>query len=293
MATTTIIPIHAGSRSIAKVLKKSIDYINNPNKTDNGEWVTAYECDPLIADAEFLFSKNQYASITGRSQGKNDVLAYHLRISFKPGETDAATANKIGYGLAMKLTKGQHAFVCCTHTDKAHVHSHIIINSTNLDCTRKFRNFKGSAFAIRKIADHLCLENGLSIIENPNPSRSSYGKWLGDEKQLSNREKLERIIDMALENCALENCNDYDSFLAILKSAGCEVKRGKYTSIKIPGASRFARLKSLGEDYAEEAILERILGKRIVEPKEKMLLQQHPQAGPNEQIISSQDSSAS
>ena len=122
MATTAIIPLHAGKgRSVAAALGISVDYIKNPEKTDGGEWVTAYECDPLIAQDEFMFSKNQYAAITGRSQGDKDVIAYHLRISFKPGETDAATANKIGYDLAMKLTHGNHAFVCCSHTDKAHV----------------------------------------------------------------------------------------------------------------------------------------------------------------------------
>jgi len=125
------------------------------------------------------------------------------------------------------------------------------------------------------MADLLCLENGLSVVKNPKPSRGSYDTWLGDEKQPTNREKLEQMIDMALENC-----NDYNSFLANLKTAGCEVKRGKYTSVKIPGASRFARLKSLGEDYTEEAILERILGKRIVQPKKNtpLLQNEKPQA---------------
>jgi hypothetical protein len=186
MATTAIIPIHAGKRAIATALKLSLDYIKNPEKTENGEWVTSYECDPLIVDKEFAFSKRQYAAITGRDQGTRDVVAYHLRISFKPGETDAETANRIGYELAMKLTHGNHAFVCCTHVDKSHIHSHIAINSTSLDCTKKFRNFKGSAFAIRRIADHLCVENGLSIITNPKPSRGHYGKWQNN-KQPSNR----------------------------------------------------------------------------------------------------------
>ena len=154
MATTAILPIHAGKgRPVAAALKISVDYIKNPEKTDAGQWLTAYAVYPLIADDEFLFSENQYLSITGRSQGKNDVLAYHLRIAFKPGETDAATANKIGYDRAMKLTKGHHAFVCCTHVDKAHTHTHVVINSTNLDCTGKFRNFKGSSFAIRRVAE--------------------------------------------------------------------------------------------------------------------------------------------
>jgi len=149
MAVTWLKPLHIGKgRTIAAALGRSIDYVENPDKTEIGEWVTSYECDPLIVDDEFMFSKNKYAAITGRSQGERDVIAYHVRISFKPGETDAATANKIGYDLAMKLTKGNHAFICCTHTDKAHAHSHVIINSTSLDCTKKFRNFKSSSFAV-------------------------------------------------------------------------------------------------------------------------------------------------
>ena len=268
MATTAIIPIHAGKgRTVASALKMSVRYIENSEKTENGEWVTSYECDPLIADQEFNFSKNQYATITGRDQGKNDVIAYHLRISFKPGETDTATANRIGYDLAMKLTKGNHACVCCTHTDKKHIHTHIVINSTSLDCTKKFRNIKGSAFVIRKIADQLCLENGLSVIANPEPSKGkNYGKWLGKDKPLSNRKKLEQMIDTALENC-----KDYDSFLTNMKSAGCEVKQGKHLSIKIPEARRFTRLKSLSENYTEDAIRERLSGKRLVQPKQKTI----------------------
>ena len=267
MATTTIIPLHvAKGRPVAKALRISVEYIKNPDKTYGGQWVTAYECDPLIADEEFSFSKRQYALITGRDQGNRDVIGHHLRISFKPGETDAATANQIGYDLAMKLTHGNHAFVCCTHIDKSHIHSHIVINCTSLDYTRKFRNFKGSAFAIRRIADHLCLANGLSVIENPKPSRGSYGTWQGDVKPPSNREKLEGMID-----AAIENAKDFEAFIAALILAGCEVKRGKYLSIKISGAERFARCKSLGADYTEEAIMERLSGRRIVSPKPKPL----------------------
>ena len=261
MATTWIKPLHVNKgKTIAQTLKDRLDYAENPDKTESRDWVTSYECDPLIADDEFLFSKNQYAAVTGRDQGERDVLAYHLRISFKPGETDAQTANKIGYDLALKLTKGNHAFVCCTHTDKHHMHSHVFINSTSIDCTKKFRNFKRSSFAIRRIADHLCLENGLSIIENPKPSRGSYADWQGDGKPQSNREKLERLID-----AALENRKDYDAFIAAMIATGCEVKRGKHLAFKIPGAERFARCNSLGDDYSEEAILERLRGQRKVE----------------------------
>jgi len=123
MATTTLIPLHTGKgRSVGEALRKSLDYILNDNKTQGGELATSYECDSLTAAQEFQFAKGEYASTTGRSQGAKDVIAYHFRISFKPGEVDTETANKIAYELVMKLTKGNHAFVCSVHNDKAHTH---------------------------------------------------------------------------------------------------------------------------------------------------------------------------
>ena len=278
IATTTLIPLHASKgRSISAALGRSTDYVKNPDKTNAGELISAYECDPLTVDVEFNFSKSQYAAITGRDYGKQDVLAYHLRQSFKPGEVDADTANRIGYDLALKLTKGNHAFICCTHVDRAHVHSHIIFNSTSLDCTRKFRNFYNSSFAIRRISDRLCVENGLSIIENPQPSKGkTYGKWLGENKPPSKREKLEQIIDTALGGC-----KDYTSFIEAMQAAGCEVKRGKYLAFKAPGQSKFIRCKSLGDDYTEDAIRERSSGKRVVTPKQKSILQPQTPTKPN------------
>ena len=262
MATTRLMPLHTGKgRTVAEALGRTTDYVKNPEKTDGGELVSAYQCNPAIVDQEFLFSKRQYASITGRNQKEHDVIAYHLRQSFKPGEITPELANKIGYDLAMSLTKGKHAFIVCTHVDKEHIHSHIVFNSTALDCTRKFRNFLGSSFTVRKISDLLCWENGLSVIENPKPSRGSYGTWLG-EKPPTVRQQLEHIID-----AALADCKDFDSFLAALKTAGIEVKRGKHLAFKIPGGKKFVRCSSLGEDYSEAAILERISGKRIVPPK--------------------------
>ena len=235
-----------------------MDKVKNPEKTDGGDLVAAYQCNPSIADQEFLFSRRQYAVITGRERKGSDVIAYHLRQSFKPGEITPELANKIGYDLAMSLTKGKHAFIVCTHVDKHHIHSHIVFNSTALDCTRKFRNFWRSSFAIRKISDMLCLENGLSVIAEPKPSRGSYGTWLG-EKPPTVRQQLEQMID-----AALTGCKDFDSFLAALKAAGVEVKRGKHLAFKIPGGKRFVRCDSLSEDYTEAAIVERISGKRIV-----------------------------
>ena len=112
--------------------------------------------------------------------GKDDIIAYHLRQSFVPGEITPEEANRLGQELARRFTKGNHAFIVCTHIDKAHVHNHIIWNAVNLDCDRKFRNFLGSTRAVRRLSDTICIENGYSIVENPKPHSKSYNKWLGD-----------------------------------------------------------------------------------------------------------------
>ena len=273
MATTRLMPLHSGKgRTVTQALNRVTDYVKNPEKTNGGDLVTAYQCNPSIADQEFLFSKRQYAVITGRERKDNDVIAYHLRQSFKPGEITPELANKIGYYLAMSLTKGKHAFIVCTHVDKHHIHSHIVFNSTALDCTRKFRNFWRSSFAIRKISDMLCLENGLSVIAEPKPSRGSYGTWLGEHRPPTVRGQLEVLIDTALGH----GCMDFDSFLAAMKAAGVEVKRGKHLAFKIPNGKRFIRCDSLGDDYTEAAIMERILGKRIVASKARAATQVKP-----------------
>ena len=252
--------VHAGSgRSISDVL----DYVENPEKTWNGELICSYGCDSRTADSEFALSKRQYKQLTGRDQGGSDVIAYHTRQSFRPGEVTPEEAMRIGYELAMRWTKGNHAFVVCTHVDKSHVHNHIIYNSTALDCRKKFRNFLGSSFALRRVSDILCVEHGLSIVKNPGASRGHYGTWLGEDKPLSFQEKLRRAIDDALDNKSA----DFESFLSAMEAAGYEIKRGKYLSFRAPGQEKFTRCreKTLGGDYTEEAIHERIGGKRVVE----------------------------
>ena len=273
MATTRLMPLHSGKgRTVAEALGRVTDYVENPEKTNGGDLVTAYQCNPSIADQEFLFSKRQYAAITGRERKDNDVIAYHLRQSFKPGEITPELANKIGYDLAMSLTKGNHAFIVCTHVDKHHIHSHIVFNSTAIDCTRKFRNFWRSSFTVRRISDMLCLENGLSVIAEPKPSRGSYVTWLGEDKPPTVRGQLEQIIDTALGH----GCKDFDSFLAIMKAAGVEVKQGKHLAFKIPNGKRFVHCDSLGADYSEAAIMEHISGKRIVAPRAKATVKSKP-----------------
>ena len=146
-----------------------------------------------------------------------------------------------------------------------HIHSHIVFNSTAIDCTRKFRNFWRSSFTVRRISDMLCLENGLSVIAEPKPSRGSYGTWMGDDKPPTVRGQLEQVIDTALG----QGCKDFDSFLADIKAMGVEVKRGKHLAFKIPHGKRFVRCDSLRADYSEAAIMERISGKRIVTPRQR------------------------
>lgn len=191
MATTRLMPLHTGKgRTVGQAISAIIDYTENPQKTDGGRLITSWQCDSRIADAEFLFAKNQYTQKTGRVRGEDDVIAYHLRQSFVPGEITPEDANRLGCELAKRFTKGNHAYIVCTHIDKAHIHNHVIWNSTALSQTRKFRNFWGSSRAVRRLNDTICIENGYSIVENPKRHGKSYNKWLGDKKKPSHRERI-------------------------------------------------------------------------------------------------------
>ena len=231
---------HAGEgETIAEAIRDCLDYGKNPEKTESGKYISAYECDPATVADEFLLAKASYAAMTGREQKKaNDVLCYQIRQSFYPGEITPKEANRIGYELAMRWTKGRHAFIVTTHTDKQHIHCHIYYNSTTLDCTRKFRNFWGSSFALRRLSDRLCLENGLSIVENPKPRSKgkyrNYGEWQKERKgRLSYQDRLRLAIDTALA----ERPADLDEFLGLMKRAGYEVKkvRGGGISFRLTG----------------------------------------------------------
>ena len=195
MATTRIIPLHAGKgRTVGKAISDIIDYVKNPEKTDHGRLITSYQCDSRVADAQFLLDKQTYAARTGRVRGADDVIAYHLRQSFVPGEITPEEANRLGVELARRFTKGKHAFIVCTHIDKAHVHNHIIWNSTTLECDRKFRNFWGSTRAVHRLSDTICIENGYSIVEAPKRRGQSYNKWLGDAASPPTRSSCARPL---------------------------------------------------------------------------------------------------
>lgn len=189
MATTRLITYHISKgQTIAQSLATRFDYGKNPDKTLQGELISAYMCAPETADAEFLLSKAKYKTITGREQKKDaDILCYQIRQSFVPGEIAPEEANRIGYETAMRWTKGNHAFFVATHVDRKHIHNHIYYNSTTLDCTRKFRNFLGSARALRRLSDLICIESGLSYIAyskmRSEGKYKHYGQWLDRNKQ--------------------------------------------------------------------------------------------------------------
>ena len=151
---------HTKGKSILRCLGERIDYSKNKEKTAQEEYISTYECDAKTAAAEFALAKREYSILSGREQ-KNNVIAYQIRQSFRPGEVTPEEANQIGYELAMRFLKGKHAFIVCTHVDKKHLHNHVIFNSTTLDCTRKFKDFLGSGRAVGRLSDIICIEHGL------------------------------------------------------------------------------------------------------------------------------------
>jgi len=264
---TTYFKTHHISKgeTIAQSLKDRFDYGRNPDKTQDGELVRAYECDHKTAEEEFTLAKSQYLAITGRTQKKDaDILCYQIRQSFKRGEVDAETALKIGYDLGMRWTKGNHAFFVVSHIDRPHPHIHVYYNSTTLDCTRKFRDFLGSARAVRRLSDRICLENNLSVVRNPKLKSKGkfkhYGEWRGNDKPPTFQEQLKFAIDAALT----ETPKDFDEFLSAMTAAGFEHKwgRGGVLSFRTDGQKNFTRLRSttLGAGYGLDDIQNIIAG---------------------------------
>ncbi len=164
MATARLFAMHKRKgRSLLYSIKGRTDYAMDPEKTEKGELVTAYGCDPMTVEEEFLLQKSIYNQVTGNTQ-KRDVIAYQIIQSFMTGEITPEKANRLGYELAIRFTKGKYSFIVATHTDRDHVHNHIIFNSTAMDGTKKFRTFRDSDTALHRVNDMVCLENGVSVI---------------------------------------------------------------------------------------------------------------------------------
>ena len=259
-------------KTLAQTLRDRTDYVQNPNKTDDYRLISSYECDPKTMANEFLFSKRQYRILNGRTQ-KNDVIAYQVRQSFKPGEVTPEEANKIGYEFAKRFLKDRFAFVVCTHIDKAHIHNHIIWNSTAIDGKRKYRDFHRSAFAVRKLSDQICAEHNLSVIEKPAGKSKPYNIWLGEKTKLSHREQLRLAIDAALS----KQPESFEELLSLLVEAGCEIKKRKNPSIRINSDHRFARFDTLGAGYSADELRAIIAGtKKAPQRKKQSSAKQKP-----------------
>ena len=264
LAATRLIALHQNKgKSVAACLKSRTDYAQNPEKTAGGTLVSSYGCSPLTVDEEFLLSKRQYEQSTGRSQ-KSNVIAYQIRQSFKPGEITPEEANKVGYELAMRFTKGRHAFIVATHTDRQHIHNHILYNSTSLDGSRKFRDFWLSGLAVQRLSDVICLEHKLSVIETK-PYRERQKRILYPPRK-SNRDRLCAVID----NILRDKPSDFEAFLQKLEQEDYEVKRGKHTSVKGKRQKRFIRFRTLGEGYSEEEIRAVLEGMAEHHPRQRL-----------------------
>ena len=244
MAVTKIKPIKS-------TLSKALDYIQNPDKTDGKMLVSSFGCSYETADIEFEYTLSQ-------ALGKGNNLAFHLIQSFGPGEVDYETAHKIGKQLADAVTKGQHEYVLTTHIDKGHVHNHIIFCAANFVDHHKYNSNKRSYYGIRNMSDKLCRENGLSVVVPGKGSKGkSYAEYQAEKTGTSWKGKLKTAID-----ALIPQVSSFEELLQRLQASGYEVKPGKYISCRAPGQERFTRLKTLGADYTEEALKERIEGRR-------------------------------
>ena len=261
MATTWIKPIHAGKgASVLSVLGARIGYVEDIEKTEDGRLVSCHECEAWSADNDFANAKRRYDRVSARGKNSRDIIAYHVRQAFRPGEITPEKALEVGHELAMRFTKGSHAFVAAVHTDREHVHCHIIFNSITLDYTRKFRNFLGSSFALRRLSDTICVENGLSIIEAPGRGggRGKSGRT-DAQKAPTWREKIRDEIDVLLPQSS-----SFEALFESLREAGYTVNENrKHISLMAPGMKGAVRLRSLGEGYDETALREKITSRRV------------------------------
>ena len=244
MAVTKIKPVKS-------TLSKALDYIENPDKTDGKMLISSFGCSYETADIEFGYTLSQ-------ALDKGNNLAFHLIQSFAPGEVDYEKAHEIGKQLADAVTKGQHEYVVTTHIDKGHIHNHIIFCAVNFVDHHKYNSNKRSYYGIRNMSDKLCRENGLSVVVPGKGSKGkSYAEYQAEKTGTSWKGKLKTAVD-----ALIPQVSSFEELLTRLQAAGYEIKPGKYVSCRAPGQERFTRLKTLGADYTEEAIRERIAGRR-------------------------------
>ena len=234
-------------------MSKAIAYILNPEKTDEKLLVSSYGCASETAAREFEWTRK-----IAEQKGMNPVriIARHVIQSFEIGEVTPELAHEIGKQFADEILGGKYEYVLTTHIDKDHVHNHLIFNAVDFVDYHAYKSYKRIYYDMREVSDRLCKENGLSVIPPSQNKGMSYKEYTEAKRGTSWKQKLKQTIDRLVITA-----KDYDDFLRLMQEAGYEIKPGKYISFRAEGQERFTRSKTIGENYTEERIKERIAGR--------------------------------
>ena len=234
-------------------MSKAIAYILNPEKTDEKLLVSSYGCASETAAREFEWTRK-----IAEQKGMNPVriIARHVIQSFEIGEVTPELAHEIGKQFADEILGGKYEYVLTTHIDKDHVHNHLIFNAVDFMDYHAYKSYKRIYYDMREVSDRLCKENGLSVIPPSQNKGMSYKEYTEAKRGTSWKQKLKQTIDRLVITA-----KDYDDFLRLMQEAGYEIKTGKYISFRAEGQERFTRSKTIGENYTEERIKERIAGR--------------------------------
>ena len=240
-------------KAIRGTLSKAIAYILNPEKTDEKLLVSSYGCASETAAREFEWTRK-----IAEQKGMNPVriIARHVIQSFEIGEVTPELAHEIGKQFADEILGGKYEYVLTTHIDKDHVHNHLIFNAVDFVDYHAYKSYKRIYYDMREVSDRLCKENGLSVIPPSQNKGMSYKEYTEAKRGTSWKQKLKQTIDRLVITA-----KDYDDFLRLMQEAGYEIKTGKYISFRAEGQDRFTRSKTIGENYTEERIKERIAGR--------------------------------
>ena len=240
-------------KAIRGTLSKAIAYILNPEKTDEKLLVSSYGCASETAAREFEWTRK-----IAEQKGMNPVriIARHVIQSFEIGEVTPELAHEIGKQFADEILGGKYEYVLTTHIDKDHVHNHLIFNAVDFVDYHAYKSYKRIYYDMREVSDRLCKENGLSVIPPSQNKGMGYKEYTEAKRGTSWKQKLKQTIDRLVITA-----KDYDDFLRLMQEAGYEIKTGKYISFRAEGQERFTRSKTIGENYTEERIKERIVGR--------------------------------
>ena len=240
-------------KAIRGTLSKAIAYILNPEKTDEKLLVSSYGCASETAAREFEWTRK-----LAEQKGMNPVriIARHVIQSFEIGEVTPELAHEIGKQFADEILGGKYEYVLTTHIDKDHVHNHLIFNAVDFVNYHAYKSYKRIYYDMREVSDRLCKENGLSVIPPSQNKGMGYKEYTEAKRGTSWKQKLKQTIDRLVITA-----KDYDDFLRLMQEAGYEIKTGKYISFRAEGQERFTRSKTIGENYTEERIKERIAGR--------------------------------